>query len=861
MVASVVKGASSSSVSGGSGVRRETVIAPLGYMTTPNQYGVFPEGALAQAENVVMRAKGKLLTAPGVTSGVALGSNGMFVIKPMPLDAGHVYSFNVNNHTWEAFETNGTTSGVASVPSNISVTDLYPYQRTSPVRVRNRMLVNSYQGVLASDSMAPANSTDRALRCAGFPQTTIISTTIASGTGFPIPPGIMVSYRSCVTRESADGYIIKSVPSPAIRFFNNHATSSYKITLAFSFSGTLGAALKAGDFLEVYRTDGLVTTTVNTDPGTTFKLINRYTLTAADIAAHFVSFNDETVLAGPFYSTTGRELYTNPYQEGETAGNRQPDINGAQAVFKGYTFYGSLTERPQATLSCPGGIWDRFGTDSALYPNARAKGIGGRIGAGTVTAGSATITGVSAADMVGLAVGQQIAGTGQFSVGTVISALGATTITLNIVAAANSTFFFANDVIECSALNTSSGSVAFSSAPELVQGFANANASIEVTTNMTPAFSVLTPTTDVQANIGFAMEIEPSRPSVASFTLRATNGQNYSPPLPLITATAQTFSQTTTANLMRWSKDSEPEHVPSVNETRVGGGTIIQLVSTKDALWIFCTDGIFRLSGDAGVWRIDVIAPGCVLCGPSFATSMRDVPYAYTNYGFVRVTDAGIDPISDLQIKADLPGPAFIDSSTFLVPGTGCIVSNDDDEEVLIFTTFTSQKFFIYNARQNAFTYIQNAASQNMFNMTAAASQANPATGSQAVLIARAPQGGGVPPLYGAWNNVFYCPPNVQYRALYAKNPMSTKQWIDMSMIFAAANSGVTIVGTVGGSAVGQSDLKSGANDSYVTIGIPRQSAISPSITPGFQSTTLTQLQFEGVSLRLVELGIQQVRR
>lgn len=816
--------------------QRETLIAPLGYQTTPNQYGVFPEGALVQAENVLMRQKGKLITAAAVGSSIAAGSNGYFPLKMMPLDAGHVYVFSSNSGVYQAFETNGTTSGVAGIPSAIT-TLTFSDTRICPVRSRDRMLVNSNQGVLVSDFMAPTNSTQRALRFAGFPQPNLYVSAQSGGTNFPIPGQTYVGYAAVITREYSDGYIVKSVPSPIIKFYNSNAigpANNIQITLNVTLVGS--NFFSVGDIVEIYRTDGLQTSSPTADPGTTLKLIQRYTLNSTDASNGFIVVVDSTQIVGPFFSTTGKELYTNPYQEGQTGGNRQPDINGAQAVFKGFTFYGNITERQQFTLNAKGGFFN----NSSVNSYARANGIGARGGSGTVTSGSNTITGVSAADLVGIVPGQVIySGIAGFPFRTTVTAVGASTITASGNANANNTTWVIADVLD----TTYFGLLDIVSTTELMKGLFG----YEATSNLSIGAADGAPS-------GLSIVIEQKFPGYLPITIRGTNGANYSPAIPEINLTALTPSAVTTPNLLHWSKDSEPEHVPSTNDDRVGSGKIIQLVSTKDALWIFCTDGIFRLSGDAGVWRVDVVAPGCVLCGPGYATSLRDQVYAYTNYGLVQVTDAGVVPLSDLVIKAQLPGPPFSESLS------GFIVANDDDEEILLSTGFITQQFYVYNARFNSFTYVNGVYN----NITAAAYQPNPASGTQPVLFAQAPAGGGSPPQYAPWGfgNTSWLAPKVQYRAMYAKNPMSLKQWIDMTYMFDSADATKTVTGTLAGVSAGSAALVQSFNDSYATIGVPRKYAIGPSIEPGFTLTTLTtQSLFEGVSVRFVELGIQQVRR
>jgi hypothetical protein len=828
--------------------KRETLIAPLGYMTTPNQYGVFPEGALSQAQNVVMRYKGKLVTAPSLSPLQNAGNGSLTtVFKSFALDAGFIGLFYSNVTTSGAYFTDGTTAGFATMPLDTpSGNDIFPYVRTSPVRSRDRIVVNSNHGVMVSDYTTPQDSNERTLRWAGLPQPNISQWGALFGVStYPIPNNIMVGYTAILTREYSDGYVIKSVPAVNYKFFNNFGSSALPNFRVEFLTGTC----VVGDIVEVYRTDGLSTTSPDADPGTTFKLIARVTLTSTDIGFGYVPITDRWALAAPFYSTTGKELYTNPYQEGQTGANRQPDINGAQAVFKGFTFYGNLTERAQATISVPGGIGDVASLGTNAF--ARANGIGGRTGAGTVTSGSDTITDVSAADIAGVRVGQVTLGSTPFPAITKVLAVGASTIQMSASATASATAWTLYDWIEGN-LGGWGFSGAIDGADDIVELFTLLTHPFELTSNQ----SIPTP---LSPNLtqGLTMVIEPSIPVHGSIQIRASGGAFYSPPLPDVADPLLTVSPINTPNLLRWSKDSEPEHVPSVNETRVGSGKILSLVSTKDALWIFCSDGIFRLSGDAGVWRIDVIAPGCVLCSPGCAVSMRDQVYAYTNYGFVAVTDSGVMPISDLVIKDQLPGPPYAEGLT----PNGFLINNDDDEEVIICVGYPSNIAYVYNARSSAFTYIQDAT--GFTDMTSGMFQQNPTDGGSSSVVIISSVGG--VPKFGRWGsgNTSWLAPTVQYRELYAKNPMSLKQWIDVTYIFDPSDAGKAFSALFGDLVGGLVDIRRLGSGCYATVGVPRNYALAASIRCGFGGSANypTVTTFLGISLRVNELSNQALKR
>jgi hypothetical protein len=662
---------------------RQTVLRPLGLITTPNPYGQFPAGALTDATNCVIRRPGQLQAAPSYTNYTPLtttGSNDL--LRHMcPLNAGHVFSFsNDGSDAWKVSEgIPGGTVNVGAFPAGgVSTTNLFAKARVGSTRSRDRMLVNSNLGVMVGDSMAPASSADRVLRWAGMTQPKMVITGITLAANNPLPVNIMVAYRAILVRELPDdSYRIASVPSVPIKWLNE-ALSPELVNIQISWGFNVGVV--AGDYLEIYRTDGLSTTSVDADPGGTFKLISRVQLTAAMVAASFLSFDDNTPVIAPYYQTSGTELYTNPYQEGFTGANRQPDICQAIATFKGFTFYGNLTERAQVVVHVPGGL----GSPLPATGVARLRGIGTRNGAGTVTSGSPTITGISAADLVGIVVGQLLTSPTN---GPTVTAVGASTITLSSNALSSAASWSICDRIEVS--GDMYAVVTGESLSLRDDFFAN---QFEVTSNQTIGENFSADFTSV------TFVYEPARPcgpnpaiATQSITIRATNGANYSPAFPNITATAQSFAPATRPNLLRWSKDSEPELVPSINETFVGSAAIISMVTTKDALWIACTDGVYRLSGDGGSWRVDLVAPSLVLCSPRCMVNMRETIYAYTNYGFGSITDSGFTPISHTRVRSLLPGPPFAEDQNLILG------HNDGEGEVIISPGINAFTHYVWN--------------------------------------------------------------------------------------------------------------------------------------------------------------------
>lgn len=832
-------------------VDRKTIVNPLGRITTPNHYGQFPEGACEDAQNVVVRAGGELWAAPDFfVSNSSVGNTDDVVRKIFAnLDGGYLHEFIVSTGgVWTIIRDLGGTESTCTLPSPLNTTGLFN-PRLSPIRSRDRELANSTQGVLVCDQATAST----AFRMAGLPQPQFQSVFTSGNPGgtAAIPINVAVAYACILVRTTSDGYIIRSVPSPFAKIVN-FTGSSQNITVTVGWATNTN--VQAGDVLEIYRTDGLPDAVSTSDPGETLKLIQSITLTASHISSGFVSVQDTTLMSAPFYTTNGRELYTNPGQEGSEAANRQPDINGAQAVFKEFAFYGSITERPQWTFNVPGGIGSTFVT-AQNTASFRTFGIGRRLGTGTITNGSNTITGISATEILGLKIGQfWDSGSPPFPSTATITAVGATTVTMSVNATGNASSFAFADAIQIVDA-TGTYTIRVGNVEQIFSGFASTpggGARFEITPNQSYLTDV---NTIFDTAPTLVVTVEPIRPNHASsFTVKATNGANYSPAVPEFTATAQTFSQTQTKNLLRWSKDSEPEHVPAANEDRVGSGNIIAFVSTVDALWIFCTDGVFRLSGAAGIWNVDIIDPGCVLCSTQSAVDLRETVYAYTNYGFVRITDAGIQPISDKLYRAQLPGQIFLETTADLV-----VQKNALDNEVLISLSAASNNVHIYSANYDRFTRMLPSGTSAMTYAEA------PYFGTVGLVVFAKATAGAAPSVrYWAAVGGFsgYQAPLVKFHPIYIKDPLELKQWITFTLLFDSGNAGQTINGFMSAVANGSGLLATQFNDSYITFGMTQQFAVSPDIQPGWSAGALTsQIKFRGISPEYTRQTVQSLVR
>lgn len=833
---------------------RQTVLKPLGLITRPNEYGQYAAGALAIASNVLFRDAGEMIVTKDVSNPRLLGAANDVLRKLYALDNGIVWAATRTAGLVWTMSFNGTAGAFPAADG--AVVALSDTGFISPLRMRDHFQVNSQRGMIVSDVMAPATAADRTFRKAGMPQPQVSFIGLNAASGGALAANTTVGYAAVWRRNFPKGYELVSAPSPVYRVANTSA-SAVNVSLTISSDPAL-SGLAAGDIIEVYRTDAITGTAVTIDPGTTCRLVETYTVTAADIAAGNFVVTD-TQAPEPLGATPGRELYTNPGQQGALAANRQANTSKLTAQYKGYAFYANVLERAQWIFSVPAGIADS--TLGLTTPFERTHGIGVRLVTAATTSGSATVTGVSAAHMAGIKVGQLLASAaggafppGGAEVQSVNTGLG--TITFNNPASATVAVETLNIVdmfeIDGQPLRTTSLGL-------MLQSLAETNR-YEITVDQTVWGGV---GTAGRASNGFTVAVEPLRAgnSTNIITVRATNGANYRPSIPEWTATAQTFAPTPRPNMLQWSHEQQPEHVPPSNSAFVGSGEIVGLQSTRDALWIFCTDGLFRLSGEGGQWRIDQLDTTLILSAPQCCTALREAVYAYTNRGLVRIADDGFDELSEQSIGDTLVGAAYVETAALIVE------RDESSDEIHVVDTGVAggaPTLYVLATRFQCWSKL------SFPNVTALAYQripTNPATQPNGwLIIGRSPLGG-AQPLYGLFDQspaVANLAATIQFQPFYSDDPLVLKQWIDATWIFQLADATRVLNSSWLGVADGSAVLTAWLNgDARATFGIPRSVAVAPTLSPGLSipSGVFTPPVCKGVSLRFRSLTEQQAYR
>lgn len=859
---------------------RQTVLRPLGLVTQPNEFGQYADGALSRGRNCVMRNPGELDAAPSMFASQTAGAVNNVLHSLMPLNAGACYELGVSGGgVWQITERNNAVplTSFASLTGLFSTTG-----RITPQTAKERVLFNSNNGILVGDSLAPTTSGERALRLAGLPQLSWRSATqaVAASPSGAIPaPGasstqaLIIGYQAIHTRTYADGYKIVSVPTPIIKRFT--VGGSFDLTFSFSVGWATADVALVGDVIELYRSDGLLILNSASvfhasEPPSVYKLVASRTLTSADIAASNYTFVDNSRMSdAPYYSTSGRELYSNPGNGvgGALAINRQPPLAAVVAKFDGRVFYGNTTDRPKMQVVVPAGIGTTQSGVVANTPYWRANGIGERTATGvTFTNGSPVVSVISATDIVGLVPGMSIVGAG-WPLSVRILSVAATTVTMNAnytggtVTLQQANFY---DVLYIGFNNTlTMNPYRFGDLGDLLAGFGagsifgSPSNQFEVTASIAPYLGTVgTMPIAGQYNPAVSFSVEPKNHGSAfvSMQVMATHGANFSPPLAEYTAaptigTVTQFTRTTQKNRVTWCKDQQPEHVPpgsQANESFVGLREVIAAVNTKDALWFACLDGIFRLTGAGGQYRVDPIDSTKIICGPRAITTLDEQVLIYTNFGMLAMNSESRDNLSDMVIGDLLPGPEYLETAGRILQ------SNEQDLEIVYADVLGGSQLYVYATKPGAgWTTLENNPA-NLSNITALAYQRSPVSGDPRLLVGASP-GGGVAASYAGWGNTAaWLVMDVAYQPLYGDDPMTVKTYSEMSFLWASDNTGKTLRPVWNGVPVGSANIVLYQNAAYARAGVPRAHACSHSISPGFDSVTATgtQPRFLGLSLK-----------
>lgn len=836
---------------------REFTVSPIGLVTQPNKLGVYPEGAMSVADALVMRSPGKLrprlgvnlwststvssgATASPVVSLLALGNTWMFMAWALQADLTKVAGFGL----YQGGSVAVVTVLDAQLPLPLAA-------RCRPLIFRDRLFLMTTGGLSVLDAL---DGTDTTLRNAQLPQPTMFAYTTPAAGNANANPNTVVGYTAILRRKYADGYELISAPAPIFRARATVANQLTGVQVIFcnpSFPNVNGVL--AGDIVEVYRTREVSSPSLglDIDPGTTVYRCITYTLTAADL-----TFGNVTLFpkAAP-NQIVGPELYTNPGQETLQSTRLIPRASKCIDAFKGFVFYANCTYGPEWVASFPGGIGNL-----ALSGDSRLNGIGSRqVTTGTYTIATNQITGVSAAEMVGMSVGQTLRETTRIGPNAVrkVTALGANSITFDGAAALSTgapADTYTSDSLTCGSVG--SGTYDIRNIQDLL--FSVKSDLFVAIASQTALQGEGSPLTSPNCRAyGQQVTIFSQRSYIfPTINVRGTNGQNYDPPIPLLTDPHQVFTPKTYKNLLIWSWEQQPESVSPSTYAFIGSGEIYQLAVTRDVMWIFASDGLWRFTGygtrPSGInanFRVDLIDKTLRLAGPNAFAVLRDAVFAYTNIGLVKISDAvGVQPISRGVIGDLIPGRQWLEDYDI------CMAADEELDEIFLNintgnfggatghadTYIWSDTYKVFT-KLNALTGASNSLQQLTYNPVKR--QVMYGVGQFAATSPLIYDNSGA---YSAWQ--------ADFQPQYGPDPASQKVWAEIVAIFDPSAAGIVITPRFNNvaytaNALAQYSQTRDARASFgIDINVPATAAI---IEPGMSGpANAVAAELRGIALR-----------
>lgn len=670
----------------------------LGIVTTPNEMGELPPGAILSGTGFAMRDPGKLtFTLRQINAGGSGGaaSNPTNIVTTGGVDSTwSVYRDSVGA-VWRLAVRGSLVSfdALLSAANGLYAPPVFSTGgRITWTESRRRKIVNTAATapLIWNRIVDIAGGATLQPRFTGIPAPSVNVGGNVGGSA--LPESTQCHLVVVIRRVFSDGYEVMSPPSGAYRLAQTASgLGTLSLNVQANWSSTL--ELAAGDFIDVYRTKGQAYAgATGTDTGATYRLSVSHKVTSAEATANVATFLDDTPDAG-----LGDFLYTNSGQGSAAAAYLPPPAAKCIATFRGHTFYANVT-RPASLTFSVGNAW---GTLPSAAVGARTHGIGTRSLVGTITNTSNNVTAVSAADMVGIVIGQIIVDA-RFTPTTVtIATVSATSFTVSGVGnttAAGATIA-AFDVIEIN--GTSVSAAQFRNLVASAYLFDLQCICLDAVLNSQTIGIVALAT---QPGIG-GVTLQKSWAGGGTFTIRATNGANYTPALPRIelAETALTVAEQTDLNGYAWSEPQLPEAVPSVNAANVGSGEIYGIAATRDALWFLCSDGLYRLSGTGGSvetsydWRTDPVDATLILSRPRGLCVLLDTVYAQTNRGIVGIPPSGeVSELSKNTCREVIPALSWAES---YLPTINADNEHDEVTYIAGNDALTQNTVFTYNVR------------------------------------------------------------------------------------------------------------------------------------------------------------------
>ncbi len=423
----------------------------------------------------------------------------------------------------------------------------------------------------------------------------------------------------------------------------SEVTNTTASTAAVILNFTIPAGITTAHFYQIYRAAAVA---VGVEPNDELGLCYEGNPTSSDISAGFMSVLDVVPDA-----LRGATIYTAQSQEGLGNANEPPPMAMDLAVFRNSLFYGNTTGLQNYTLTLLG-----CGSPSGIQSGD------------TLTIGGVVYTGASS----------ETVGSAQFQVYPVflLSTTATTNSSTSLTSVAATTGIAAGQVITGTGIPAGTYVVSISGSTVTMSQAATASASgVAITFTGDSAGQAIGDTalslvrvinryasSTVYAyylsgpnDLPGKILIESRTVGAATFPVISSRATCWNPALPT-SGTTQSSKNDAFKNAVFYSKTSQPEAVPLGNYILVGSAdkNVLRIMALRDSLFILKEDGIFRIYGtDPSNFQVALLDNTAILIAPDTAVTQNNQIFALTTQGVVTISETGVSIMSH-AIESDL---------------------------------------------------------------------------------------------------------------------------------------------------------------------------------------------------------------
>jgi hypothetical protein len=698
----------------------------LGLVTDPSP-ATAPDGSLFQADNVWIRRPGMLEPRPGLAAETITAlsvPSGYSIYQLFPFEGDIVAVATDGSGNWRVYSvTAGTTHTFYAAADTFTGTigcvraaqmagNLYLTTNRGVMRITAPGTAATYRAGLERPSQTRPTRDDSA----------------TTSPNRPLAADSAIAYRYVARRKVGDRWIY-SAPSGRVVQRCHSADSQAAARLETDGGLAVGPDLAllgdqlTTDEVEIYRSAAF--TTSYTDEATD-EMIHIGTIQSTASNA-FPDYTDDA----PTTSNIGAALYTNETQAGANQENGRPPMCRDIAEYNSMMFYGGAIWPATLTFSIGAMGDDWRGSATGKQERFTTFTITG------TTSSNTTVSGVSAADIAKLHVGQRVFLDGgtpdvvdvRFAAGTLITAIGASSFTIS-AAALTSTVGFTIRVCDWIEFSGTNGSGTTTGRFYMHTSYGGSAGTFYVDANDYEASSGVLPGGAVGlaywANAYFKSAAVPmnmrvtalgdgyyvpwtflveeigllNRASPATITVKTSNPRVTQPRID--SSTGMTNTARGGQHGYTCSKLGQPEHVPpfeNYNEIGSNEHAIQRIIQGRDSLFIFKTDGVWRVSGySPESLTVDEFDRSMTLIHPDAVCAYDGRIAAWTNKGVVLMGDAGYDVIS-APIATTLAAYTNVSATS-----RGTWLAAWPYEDLLLLGTNSGTSVFAYHIRNQSWT-------------------------------------------------------------------------------------------------------------------------------------------------------------